>query len=252
MPLNHFKPRPVTLELMMDSANNFHPKQESMKTIHILLCFPIFLALSSCGQKQGYQTTVRATTKVPSAELAKYHTAVFAAGCFWCEEAVFESINGVAEVISGYAGGTTKNPTYEQSNTGLTGHAESVEVYYDTTVIDYKTLLRVYFASGDLTQVNGQGPDMGSQYRSIIFYKNPVEKAMVEEYIATINASKKLKRPLSVEVTAFTKFWVAEDYHQDYVQHHPESSYVQHESIPRLMRAQAQLSDLLKPGKVQH
>jgi peptide-methionine (S)-S-oxide reductase len=223
-----------------------------MKTIHILLCFPIFLALSSCGQKQGYPTTVRSTTKVPSAELAKYHTAVFAAGCFWCEEAVFESINGVAEVISGYAGGTTKNPTYEDSNTGLTGHAESVEVYYDSTVIDYKTLLRVYFASGDLTQVNGQGPDLGSQYRSIIFYKNPVEKAMVEEYIASLDASKKFKRPIAVEVKVFTKFWVAEDYHQDYVQHHPENPYVQHESIPRLMRAQAQLSDLLKSGKVQH
>lgn len=223
-----------------------------MKTIHIFLCFLVFLALNSCGQKQGYSTTIRATTKVPSAELSKYHTAVFAAGCFWCEEAVFESINGVAEVISGYAGGTTQNPTYEDSNTGLTGHAESVEVYYDSTVIDYKTLLRVYFASGDLTQVNGQGPDLGSQYRSIIFYKNPAEKAMVEEYIATLNASKKFKRPIAVEVKAFTKFWVAEDYHQDYVQHHPENPYVQHESIPRLMRAQAQLSDLLKSGKVQH
>jgi peptide-methionine (S)-S-oxide reductase len=252
MPLNHFKPRPVTLEMLMNSAHNFHPKQQPMKTIHILLCFSIFLVLNSCGQKQGYPTAIRATTKVSSAELAKYHTAVFAAGCFWCEEAVFESINGVAEVISGYAGGTTNNPTYEQSNTGTTGHAESVEVYYDTTVIDYKTLLRVYFASGDLTQVNGQGPDRGSQYRSIIFYKNPVEKAMVEEYIATLNASKKYKRPIFVEVTAFTKFWVAEDYHQDYVPQHPENPYVQNESIPRLMRAQAQLSDLLKPDKVQH
>lgn len=222
-----------------------------MKTIHILLGFSIFLMLHSCGQKQGYSTAVRASTKIPSSELAKYHTAVFAAGCFWCEEAVFESINGVAEVISGYAGGTTKNPTYEQSNTGLTGHAESVEVYYDSTVIDYKSLLRVYFASGDLTQVNGQGPDLGSQYRSIVFYKNPTEKAMVEEYIATLNASKKFKRPISVEVTPFTKFWVAEDYHQDYVQHHPENPYVQNESIPRLMRAQAQLSDLLKPAQKQ-
>lgn len=224
-----------------------------MKTIHILLPFIILLTLNSCGQQQGYpasttSSSARATAKIPPAELAKYHTAVFAAGCFWCEEAVFESINGVAEVISGYAGGTTKNPTYEQSNTGLTGHAEAVEVYYDTTVIDYKTLLRVYFASGDLTQVNGQGPDLGSQYRSIVFYKNPVEKEMVDSYIATLNASKKYKRPISVEVTAFTKFWVAEDYHQDYVQHNPGSGYVQNESIPRLKRAQAQLGDVLKPG----
>ncbi|AEE53033.1 peptide-methionine (S)-S-oxide reductase MsrA [Haliscomenobacter hydrossis] len=228
-----------------------------MKTIHILLPFTILLSLNSCGQQQGYPTSsssskVRATAKVSSAELSKYHTAVFAAGCFWCEEAVFESIQGVAEVISGYAGGTTKNPTYEQTNTGTTGHAESVEVYYDTTVIDYKTLLRVYFASGDLTQVNGQGPDIGSQYRSIIFYKNPVEKEMAESYIATLNASKKYKRPISVEVVPLTMFWVAEDYHQDYVQHNPGSSYVQYESIPRLKRAQAQLSDVLKPGLGQH
>lgn len=228
-----------------------------MKTIHIVLPFLIILSLSSCGQKQGFPSSkssaaVSAAVNIPPAELAKYHKAVFAAGCFWCEEAVFESIQGVAEVISGYAGGTTKNPTYEQTGTGTTGHAESIEVYYDTTVIDYKTLLRVYFASGDLTQVNGQGPDIGSQYRSVIFYKNPVEKALVENYIATLNISKKYKRPISVDVVPFTEFWVAEDYHQNYVPQHPENPYVQNESIPRLKRAQAQLSDLLKPGSVQH
>jgi len=217
----------------------------------------VILGLSTCSQQPGHLNSASkaasSAKKIAPTELAKYHKAVFAAGCFWCEELVFESINGVVEVISGYAGGTTQNPTYEQTGTGTTGHAESVEVYYDSSVIDYKTLLRVYFASGDLTQVNGQGPDIGSQYRSIIFYKNPEEKTMIESYMAALKSSGKYKRPLSVDVVPFTKFWPAEDYHQDYVKHHPDNSYVQHESIPRFEGAKAQLKDLLKStGQVQN
>jgi peptide-methionine (S)-S-oxide reductase len=184
------------------------------------------------------------------AELAKLQRATFAAGCFWCEEAVYESIKGVEQVISGYSGGHTQNPTYEETGTGSTGHAEAVEVYYDSSVVDFPTLLKVYFASIDPTQVNGQGPDHGSQYRSIIFYRNATEKAQAEQEIAARAASGKYSAPIAVEVKAFDKFWKAEAYHQDYVPQHPENPYVQHESIPRLKRTQTEIKEFVKPEKL--
>lgn len=173
-------------------------------------------------------------------------TAVFAAGCFWCVEAIFEEVRGVTNVVSGYAGGKTKNPTYESTGTGTTGHAEAVEVTYDPTKISFKDLVRVYFASQDPTQVNGQGPDHGSQYRSIAFYSNAEEKKIIEEYITMLTQSGKYKKPIASEVYPISTFWPAEDYHQDYVKHHPENPYVQHESLPRKSRALAQIKDLLK------
>lgn len=172
--------------------------------------------------------------------------ATFAAGCFWCEEAVFESVTGVSEVISGYAGGEKKNPTYEEVGQGSTGHAESVEVYYDANKVSYMSLLKVFFASGDLTQVNGQGPDNGSQYRSVIFYRNDSEKQAAEQFIDQLNQSKKLSAPVSVQLLPYTVFWKAEEYHQNYVKNHPENPYVQHESLPRLKRAKEQITELLK------
>ncbi|MEO6230435.1 MAG: peptide-methionine (R)-S-oxide reductase MsrB [Ferruginibacter sp.] len=181
---------------------------------------------------------------------AKIAKATFACGCFWCEEAIFESVKGVRQAVSGYAGGQTQNPTYEEVGGETTGHAETVEVYYDSTVVTYPQLLRVYFASGDLTQVNGQGPDHGSSYRSIIFYRNDTEKKEIDDYMAELTISGKYSKPLSVEVTPYTKFWKAENYHQDYVEHHPEVPYVQNESIPRLKRAQKEVADLIKPEKM--
>jgi peptide-methionine (S)-S-oxide reductase len=189
------------------------------------------------------------TPKKTPQELAKLHKAYFAMGCFWCVEGVFESIKGVEEVVSGYEGGTTDNPTYEEVGGGRTSHAEAVEIYYDSSVVDFPTLLKVYFAAGDPTQVNGQGPDHGSQYRSIIFYQNIKEKMLAEDMIADLTAKKKYQRPISVEVKAHDRFWKAEEYHQDYIPQHPENPYVQHESIPRMQRAQAQLGDLVKPEK---
>ena len=185
----------------------------------------------------------------PVQDYSKYQIATFAAGCFWCEEAVFESLKGVVEVVSGYSGGKELHPTYEQVGSGATGHAESFQVYYDSTIIDYKSLLRVYFASEDPTQVNGQGPDEGTQYRSIIFYRNDVEKKAADKYKAELEKSGKYNKPIAVQIIAFEKFWEAEAYHQDYIQHHPENPYVQHESIPRLRRTQSQVSELIKPEK---
>jgi len=170
--------------------------------------------------------------------------AYFASGCFWCVEAIYESVKGVDEVINGYSGGHTSNPTYEASNTGRTGHAEAVEVIYDPQVISFSTLVDVYFASQNPTQVNGQGPDNGSQYRSIIFYQNDNQKQIILEKKEAL--SKILNKEVAAEVYPFQKFWIAEDYHQNYEKLHPENRYVQGVSVPRLNRFKAKMPELLK------
>jgi peptide methionine sulfoxide reductase msrA/msrB len=176
----------------------------------------------------------------------KLSKATFAMGCFWCVEAIFESIKGVKEVVSGYSGGDKKNPTYEEVGSKTTGHAESVEIYYDSTQITYPQLVSVYFASGDPTQVNGQGPDKGSPYRSIAFYRNEKEKKVIEDYITNLTKSGKYDKAIAVAVEPLKIFWAGEDYHQNYVKQHPENPYVQHESLPRLARAKKEVADLLK------
>ena len=170
--------------------------------------------------------------------------AYFASGCFWCVEAVYESLIGVEEVINGYSGGHTLNPTYEASNTGRTGHAEAVEVIYNPSIIDFATLVDVYFGSQNPIQVNGQGPDIGSQYRSIIFYQNDKQKQTIISKKETL--SKQLKKRLAAEIMPFQKFWIAEKYHQNYERLHPNNPYIQNVSIPRLKRFQEKFPELLK------
>ncbi len=198
------------------------------------------ILLASCGTT----TSQKSEDSSVKQDLSKFEKAYFASGCFWCVEAVYESVRGVAESISGYAGGHTDNPTYEASNTGRTGHAEAVEIYYDPDVVSFETLVKVYFASQDPTQVNGQGPDRGSQYRSIIFYQNDAEKKIIEDYVAII--SKDYDKPLAAEIMPFEKFWIGEDYHQNFERLHPNQSYIRNVSIPRLKRFQAKHPELLK------
>ncbi|MBT8271858.1 MAG: peptide-methionine (S)-S-oxide reductase MsrA [Bacteroidia bacterium] len=170
--------------------------------------------------------------------------AYFASGCFWCVEAVYESVRGVEEVINGYAGGFTENPTYELSNTGRTGHAEAVEVIYDPDIVSFSTLVDVYFGSQNPTQVNGQGPDRGSQYRSIIFFQDNEQKKIIIEKKKAL--AEKLGKTVAAEIYPFQKFWVAEDYHQDYEKLHPNNRYIQNVSIPRLNKFKSKFPDLLK------
>ena len=171
--------------------------------------------------------------------------AYFASGCFWCVEAVFESVNGVDESISGYAGGHTKKPTYESNSYGrVKDHAEAVEIIYDPKVVSFKTLVDVYFASQNPTQVNGQGPDKGYQYRSIIFYQNDTQKKIIEEKKATL--TKELNATIAAEVYPFQKFWVGEDYHQNYERLHPNQGYIRSVSVPRLNRFKAKMPEVLK------
>ncbi|MAP54261.1 peptide-methionine (S)-S-oxide reductase MsrA [Altibacter sp.] len=182
-------------------------------------------------------------TEVPAQDGLK--RAYFASGCFWCVEAIYESVKGVKESISGYSGGHTENPTYEESNTGRTGHAEAVEIIYDPQVVSFETLVDVYFGSQDVTQVNGQGPDRGSQYRSIIFYQNDTEKRIIEAKIAALNKTLGDEK-VAAQVLPFQKFWEAEGYHQNYEKRNPNNPYIQNVSIPRLKRFQQKFPELLK------
>lgn len=213
--------------------------------ISLILLFSVLYTLTSCSQPNK---KITAEQHLGAKELSKYSQATFAAGCFWHEEALFESIKGVKEAVSGYAGGSTKNPTYESIETGNTGYAETVNVFYDPTVIDYPTLLKVYFSGQDPTQVNGQGPDNGTQYRSIAFYRNNSEKKMIEDYIKSIQP--KYKEPIAAQVMPLTKFWTAEDYHQNYISKNPYGGYVQMVSIPEIKKFQKQYPQLIKPGEI--
>ena len=210
---------------------------------HVILL--LLLASFGCKEKTTdpvKETALRTPVQVPVQNGLK--KAYFASGCFWCVEAIFESVQGVKEAVSGYSGGHTKNPTYQQSNTGKTGHAEAVEVRYDPEIVNYATLVDVYFGSMDPTQKNGQGPDIGSQYRSIIFYQNAKEKEIIDQKIQDL--SSRYEKPIAVEVYPFEKFWKAEAYHQNYERNHPNDPYVRNVSIPRLNRFKAKFPDLLK------
>jgi len=204
----------------------------------------ILTAFVSCAQQSSKEKTEDNSKK----DLSKFSHATFAAGCFWHEEALFESVKGVADAVSGYAGGNTKNPSYETVGNGNTGYAESVTVYYDSSKISYPTLLKVYFAGQDPTQTNGQAPDCGSQYRSIAFYENNSEKAQIESYIHQLNQSGKYSAPIAVQVIPLTRFSIAEKYHQDYVAKNPDSRYVENVSIPEIKKFQKEYPQLIKPG----
>ncbi len=197
--------------------------------------------------KEVAQESAPEYVKPSPLELQKYETAYFASGCFWCVEAIFESVRGVKEAVSGYAGGKEANPTYEMIGTGKTGHAEAVEVYYDPKEISFVELVQVFFGSHDPTTLNRQGPDRGPQYRSIAFYKNEKEKEIIEGYIQVARDMDIYEgASITTEVTKLDKFWKAEEYHQDYERKNPNNSYVRNVSIPRLNRFKANFGDFLK------
>lgn len=219
-------------------------KRNNMRSL-FLLTFSIFLF--SCGNGNTQTVTRDEIANAAPVEVPLENgmaRAYFASGCFWCVEAIYESVKGVQEVISGYAGGHTNNPTYESSNTGTTGHAEAVEVIYDPKIINFETLVKIYFGSQNPTQVNGQGPDIGSQYRSIIFFQNQEQKSIIEKIKAEVG--KAYDKPIAAEILPFLKFWVAEDYHQDYEKLNPNNPYVQKVSIPRLKKFKQKFPELLK------
>jgi len=162
--------------------------------------------------------------------------AAFAEGCFWCSEEIFEDVAGVDSVISGYSGGNVPNPTYEKVSTGTTGYAESVLVYYDPAKISYPELLKVFYASHDATTLNKQGPDEGTQYRSVVFYANPTEKAMAEAAKTNALKSGMFQRAIVTQIAPLTAFYRAEEYHQNYAKHNGNNPYIQNVSEQRFQQ----------------
>jgi peptide-methionine (S)-S-oxide reductase len=221
--------------------------KDIQKMFHQFILSPLAAALLllSCNTFSG-KTVERKPLESPEVVFGKLDTATFAAGCFWCEEAIFEGLKGVKEAVSGYSGGHTQNPTYEEVCSHTTGHAETVQLYYDPSLISYQTLLEVYFVGQDPTQVNGQGPDHGDSYRSVIFYRNDTERSLAETYIKQLNDSGKYDQPIAVLLEPLTIFYPAEDYHQDYERYHPENAYVQRVSIPRINKVKTAFPQLLK------
>lgn len=207
------------------------------------IVFSLWSILISCGANS--QIEKKAVPEKSSEKLSAFSKAYFAAGCFWCVEAVFESVEGVEEAVSGYSGGSIEDPDYELVCTGTSGHAETVEVYYDSTKISYETLLKVFFDSHDPSTLNQQGPDRGTQYRSAIFYQNETERKLAEAYIRELE-SKGLFSTITTEVSPLTVFYKAESYHQNYERNHPESAYIQSVSIPRINAFKEKNKQLLK------
>jgi peptide-methionine (S)-S-oxide reductase len=177
----------------------------------------------------------------------KTDTATFGTGCFWCTEAIFQELKGVLKVTSGYSGGTVKNPSYEEVCSGETGHAECLQIIYDPKVISYDELLEVFWESHDPTSLNRQGNDVGTQYRSVIFYHNAEQKTKSEEYKIKLDKSGAFANPIVTEISPFTHFYAAEDYHQDYYRLHGNQPYCSFVIRPKVEKFEKVFKDKLKP-----
>jgi len=183
----------------------------------------------------------------PSAgETNEEKVATLAGGCFWCTEAVFERIEGVDDVVSGYIGGHVPNPTYQQVCTKTTGHAEAVQVYYDPSVISYEELLEIFFKTHDPTTLNKQGADEGPQYRSSVFYHNEEQKEKAQQYIKKLEESNEFRRPIVTKLEKADKFYVAEEYHQDYFAKNPTAGYCQFVVSKKVRKTKNLFGDKLK------
>jgi peptide-methionine (S)-S-oxide reductase len=187
------------------------------------------------AQAREQTTAMKPGTAEPPARPASERVAVFAGGCFWGVEGVFEHLKGVKSATSGYAGGTVASPSYEDVSSGATGHAESVRVVYDPAVISYDQLLEVFFTvAHDPTQLNRQGPDTGPQYRSIVFYADSSQYESAEAYVARLRAAKTFSRPIVTEITPLGTFYPAESYHQHYMERHPYQPYILINDAPKV------------------
>jgi peptide-methionine (S)-S-oxide reductase len=197
------------------------------RVVRSLLLLSISVLALGCSANAASSPRVPApTVDAPLAQKSAKQTAVFAGGCFWGTQAVFERVKGVLSTTAGYSGGSASAATYAQVTTETTGHAESVEVIFDPSRITYGTLLRIFFSVHDPTELNRQGPDVGTSYRSAIFYSNDQQKKIADAYIAQLDQGKVFPKPIVSQVVPLKGFYRAEDYHQDYALHHPENPYI--------------------------
>jgi len=206
-----------------------------------LICSALMLA--SCNPSTTQKNPMREEI-IPAG--IKTETATFGTGCFWCTEAIFQELKGVLKVTSGYSGGTVKNPSYEDVCTGTTGHAECLQVVYDPAVISYDELLEVFWESHDPTSLNRQGNDVGTQYRSVIFYHNEEQKKKAEEYKAKLDKSGAYDKPIVTEISPYAAFYAAEDYHQDYYRLHGSQPYCTFVIRPKVEKFEMVFKDKLK------
>lgn len=174
-------------------------------------------------------------------------TATFGGGCFWCTEAVFESVKGVTDVVSGYSGGTVKNPAYREVTTGLTGHAEVVQITFNPAEVSYRQLLQIFFATHDPTTLNRQGADVGTQYRSVVFYHSAQQKADAQEMIRLLTSERVYDAPIVTQVEPAMPFYKAEAYHQEYFQNNPSQPYCRVVINPKVMKFRKEFAEWLKP-----
>lgn len=197
----------------------------------------IVIPFSSCSAKQN---------KIENESSVRYDTATFAAGCFWCVEAQFLQLKGVKKVEPGYTGGHLKNPTYKQVSSGTTGHAEACNIIYDPKEISFDELLAAFFTAHDPTQLNRQGNDVGTQYRSAIFYRNSVQKEKAEYYIKKLNSEKVYPSNIVTVVEPLSIFYAAEDYHKDYYNNNPDQPYCKYVIQPKLEKFKKVFKEKLK------
>ncbi|WP_414618174.1 peptide-methionine (S)-S-oxide reductase MsrA [Dyadobacter sp. 32] len=213
----------------------------------IFLCCVVVISCAQSEKKQKRKANNEAAVMdEKNIDTAGMEVATFGTGCFWCTEAVMESLEGVKKVVSGYEGGMIANPSYEEVCTGKTGHAECVEVTYDPKVISYATLLEAFFRSHDPTSLNKQGNDVGTQYRSVIFYHNADQQQLAEKARTELDKSGAYPKPIVTEITKAFKFYIAEDYHQNYFANNPDQGYCAFVVAPKLDKFKKVFKDKLK------
>ena len=218
------------------------------KSVLLFLLVNIFL-LTGCGKKEtNAQSEINKETGV-SKQMDNLQKATFGSGCFWCTEAIFERLKGVKSVVSGYSGGKVENPTYEEVCTGTTGHAEVTQITYDPAVISFDELLEVFWKTHDPTTLNRQGNDVGPQYRSVIFYHNEEQKKLAEKYKYVLEKSGAWEKPIVTEISPFTKFYPAEDYHQEYYENNPNQGYCAFVIAPKIEKFEKVFKDKLKKAE---
>lgn len=215
-----------------------------MKSKFLILAAVLAVILGS-NNKSNAQSEV-GNEEGANQKMENLEKATFGSGCFWCTEAVFERLKGVYKVVSGYSGGTVENPTYEQVCTGKTGHAEVTQITYDPKVITYDELLEVFWKTHDPTTLNRQGNDVGTQYRSVIFYHNDEQKRLAEKYKEELNKSGIWDKPIVTEIVPFTNFYPAENYHQNYYDNNPSQPYCSFVITPKVEKFEKVFKDKLK------
>ncbi len=220
------------------------------KSFYLLITLILFLQFFPVCREEGTiaQSQPR-NSKKKDLKMEGIEKATFGSGCFWCSEAIFERVKGVLSVISGYSGGTVENPTYEQVCTGKTGHAESIQITYDPKVVSYPELLEIFWRSHDPTTLNRQGNDVGTQYRSVIFYHTDEQKKLAEEYKKKLNDSGAWDKPIVTEIVPYKNFYKAEAYHQDYFKNNPHQGYCSFVIAPKVEKFEKVFKDKIKSVK---